>query len=338
MAASRATTKRRPTARSKPRVTTKKPANRPTPVPMVGRVWFLEVPFQVRVPGTQWDPVRKVHIYSGAVLPEHLQPYQSQPYSWRRWMEDDANGSPGVPPAPVAAMGPRPSQTDGARAILNAATSRHGGAPGRGFLLTDDTGNGKTLTTWLGVLAVARHRRARTVLVLVDRPKAITIPHWRRTITAAGDGELRILICSPDDLPHLIARNGRPRWAFDIVIADEAHLYRNVDTARVQRFRKVTRFAADHADAPFIIFTTATPGNHPTEMTYLAPLLAQVHGEPVTVWCGRTSGVASLAPGCQSHEAPTANGCGTSGPLRTRRCRPPRPATSEAGSRRPTHP
>ena len=122
------------------------------------------------------------------------------------------------------------------------------------------------------------------MLVLVDRPKAITIPHWRRTITAAGDGELRILICSPDDLPHLIARNGRPRWAFDILVADEAHLYRNADTARVQRFRKVSRFAADHADAPFIIFTTATPGNHPAEMTYLAPLLAQIHREPVTVW------------------------------------------------------
>ena len=284
MAATRATGKRRPITRAKPRPAAKKPTRRPTPVPTVGRLWFLDVPFQARVPGAHWDPVRKVHVHAGPVLPEHLQPFQSQPYSWRRWMEDDANGSPGAPPAQVAAMEPRPLQIDGARAILAAATSRPGGAPGRGFLLTDDTGNGKTLTAWLGVLAVAQHRRARSVLVLVDRPKAITIPHWRRTITAAGDGELRILICSPDDLPHLIARNGRPRWAFDILVADEAHLYRNADTARVQRFRKVSRFAADHADAPFIIFTTATPGNHPAEMTYLSPLLAQIHREPVTVW------------------------------------------------------
>ena len=277
--------KPRPGAQAKTAPAAKKrPGKSPIPVPTAGRLWFLDVPFQMRVPGAQWDPVRKVHVYGGDDLPAHLQPYQSQPYSWRRWMEDDANDSPGTPPTPVAPMEPRPMQIDGARVILNAATSRHSGAPGRGFLLTDDTGNGKTLTTWLAVLAVAKHRRARTVLVLVDRPKAITIPHWRRTITAAGDGGLRILICSPDDLPHLIARNGRPRWAFDILIADEAHLYRNADTARVQRFRKISRHSAEHPDAPFIIFTTATPGNHPSEMAYLAPLLAQLHSEPVTAW------------------------------------------------------
>jgi hypothetical protein len=145
------------------------------------------------------------------------------------------------------------------------------------------SGTGKTLTPWLGVLAVAAERNAKSVLVLVDRPKQITVPHWRRTIRGAGAAGVRVLVCTPDELPHLLAV-GRSRWTFDLVVADEAHLYRNSDTARVRRFRAVTRFRTAHAKAPFILYLTATPGNHPAEMTYLAPLLVQVHHEAPARW------------------------------------------------------
>jgi hypothetical protein len=198
-------------------------------------------------------------------------------------MEDDANEAPGPAGVPVVALEPRPLQLDGAAAILAAAGTLIDGQPARGMLLTDDVGTGKTLTAWLGILAVAQQRGVRNVLVLVDRPKQITVPHWRRTIRGAGTAELGVLICTPDELPHLLAA-GRSRWTFDLVVADEAHLYRNPDTARVRRFRTVTRFRTPHGKAPFVLHLTATPGNHPAEMTYLAPLLAQLHGEPVTRW------------------------------------------------------
>ncbi|WP_090476112.1 DEAD/DEAH box helicase [Nakamurella panacisegetis] len=255
----------------------------PIPVPSEGRLWLLDVPFGIKVPGTTYDAARKVYVHAGAELPPDLVPYRSQPLTWLRWLEDDANSTDGRITAEPAGMTPRALQTEGAAMILAAATSEIGGAPARGVLLTDDVGTGKTLTAWLGLLAVARERGARNVLVLVDRPKQITIPHWRRTILAAGTDGLRVLICSPDELGRLLVR-GRPRWTMDIVIADESHLYRNVETQRVQRFRRVTRFTDPHHKAPFVIHLTATPANHPAELTYLAPLLAQVHGEPVARW------------------------------------------------------
>lgn len=282
MPTTRASGAKRPARRRTP--ATRRPSPVATPHdPADGRMWFLAVPFQQQVDGARWDPVRRVHTHVAADLPEHLLPYRSQPYTVLRRREDQENGQPGPPPAPVAPMTPRPLQLDGAQVIVTAAAADVHGSPARGFLLTDDTGVGKTITAYLALREIARQRDLRRLLILVDRPKEITIPHWRRTITALGDGGLDILIASPDELPHLMNRS-RPTWTWDLLAVDEAQLYRNVDTARVRRFRAVSRFAAPHATAPFTLMMTATPGNHPAEMTYLAPLLAQVHGEPVAAW------------------------------------------------------
>lgn len=244
---------------------------------------MLDVPFGVKAPGSTYDVARKVFVYAGVDLPEELQPYRSRQFTWLRWLEDDANSSDGLVAGDPPGITPRDLQIDGAAMILAAATSEVGGTSARGVLITDDVGTGKTLTAWLGLLAVARKRGAANVLVLVDRPKQITIPHWRRTVLAAGTDGLRVLICSPDELGRLLVR-GRPRWPMDIVVADESHLYRNPETQRVQRFRRVTRFNEAHHKAPFVIHLTATPANHPAELTYLAPLFAQVHDEPVARW------------------------------------------------------
>ena len=120
--------------------------------------------------------------------------------------------------------------------------------------------------------------------MLVDRPAAITIPHWRNTIAAIGDGGHRVLISSPDQLPKLLARNGRPAIKWDIVIADECHLYRHTATRRTEVFRRVARFDDPHLRAPFVIAASATPGQHPAELTYLAPVIAQLRGEKTADW------------------------------------------------------
>ncbi len=261
------------------------PRARPVPItPVAGeRLWLLQVPFRTSAPGAIRDAARGVHVYRGDVLPPGLAPFRSAPNTWLRWLEDDANDTPGPAAASVTPIVPRALQIEGAAAILAAASSEYGGSAARGVLVTDEVGTGKTLTAWLGALAVARLRGAKNVLVLVDRPKQITIAHWRRTISAAGDHDLRVLICSPDELGHLLVR-GRPRWRMDLVIADESHLYRNAETRRVSRFRRITRFQDAHDRAPFVIYLTATPANHPAELTYLAPLLAQVHGESTGRW------------------------------------------------------
>jgi hypothetical protein len=262
------------------------------------RLWFLDIPFRGSAPGARWDRARKAWLYTGSELPTDLMMFRPHPYSRLQWLEDDANSAPAPMPAGVAPKIPRPIQLSGAAAIEAAYIDGW-----REFLLCDDVGTGKTITLWLGALAVAAARRRpvagaderrraggrktgepRKILVLVDRPAAITIPHWRNTIAAIGDGGHRVLISSPDQLPKLLARNGRAAIRWDIVIADECHLYRHVTTRRTAVFRRVARFDDPHAGAPFVIAASATPGQHPAELTYLAPVIAQLRGEKTTEW------------------------------------------------------
>ncbi len=88
---------------------------------------------------------------------------------------------------------------------------------------------------------------------------------------------------SPDQLKKLIARNGRPKYTFGVVIADEAQLYSN-DTQRTAAFEKVARFSNAHEQAPFVLSVTATPGHTPADQRYLAPLFAQLHSETSEYW------------------------------------------------------
>lgn len=243
------------------------------------RLWFLDPPFRVSLPGARLDRARKAWVYSGTELPKELQPFGSRPYSQQRWWEDEANAAAGAPVDGVVGKLPRPIQTTGAAAIEAAAADGW-----RSFLLCDDVGTGKTITLWLGALAVAARTGASRILVLVDRPAAITIPHWRNTIAGLGDGGHRVLISSPDQLPKLLARNGRPWARWDIVIADECHLYRHRGTRRTEVFRRVARFDDPPARAPFLLLASATPGQHPAELTYLAPVVAQLRGEKTADW------------------------------------------------------
>jgi hypothetical protein len=253
------------------------------------RVWFLDPPFRVTLPGARLDPARKTWVFIGRCLPEALAPFGSAPYSRLRWLEDDANGEPGAHPVGVAPKAPRDLQLSGAAAIIRAE-----GDGWRQFLLSDDVGTGKTITLWLAALGIAARREVGNILVLVDRPAAITIPHWRTTVAAIGDGGHRVLISSPDQLPKLLSRNGRPWARWDIVIADECHLYRHTTARRTQVFRRVARFTDPHDGAPFVMLASATPAQHPAELTYLAPILAQLRGETPAQWTdfgGQLAGV-----------------------------------------------
>jgi hypothetical protein len=243
------------------------------------RVWFLDPPFRVTLSGAQFDRARKAWVFVGPRLPDALAPFGSAPYSRLRWLEDEANGDPGAVPTAVAPKTPRDLQLSGAAAISRAAADGW-----RQFLLCDDVGTGKTITLWLAALDIAAQRGAGKILVLVDRPAAITIPHWRNTIAAIGDGGHRVLVSSPDQLPKLLARNGRPWARWDIVIADECHLYRHTSARRTQVFRRVARFTDPHDGAPFVMLASATPAQHPAELTYLAPVLGQLRGQNTAQW------------------------------------------------------
>lgn len=286
--------RRRSTSRK--RAPAKRAPATPTTAPVVGpgeRLFVLDVPFEERgvaaANGARWDPHLRHTIYVGGVLPRNLTPYAALDYSWERWVEDDYNGAVLTPTLTSAPMTPRPHQVEAIDRIEAIALAGY-----RGFLEADDVGLGKTISAWVGALRVAQHRRGTRILIMC--PKGV-IPHWRRTIAALGDGGARICVINYDRAKKLlatptsaqnavrtrtknknIAKSGTSLVDWDIVIADESHKLKNQSAQRTQAFARLARYVAAAKDAPFVIWMSATAGQNPTELAYLAPLLAQLTG------------------------------------------------------------
>src|SRR5699024_3421455 len=145
----------------------------------------------------------------------------------------------------------------------------HAAVGGRQFLLADEPGVGKTISAVLGATAVGALRGARRVLVVAERPAAITAGHWCSTITALGDAGLESVVISSERLAQVSDGD----WA--VIIADEAHALRSTTTKRWKLWAKLSGHGRPHDAAPFVIATTATPGHTPLELPYLAPAYAQ---------------------------------------------------------------
>jgi hypothetical protein len=260
----------------------------PPEVPVAGpgeRVWVLAVPFRAPAPGAGWHAGLQATVYVGAELPPELAGYDSAPYTFERFIEDELNAEPRPLPA-CQPMQPRAEQRSGAAAIAASAA-----AGSRMFLLGDDPGVGKTGTAVLAVQQIAARRAdgarpVRTVLVVADRPAAITVPHWTRSIAAFGDGGLRWCVTTWDRLGKVAGRR------FDVVIADEAHMVRHTTTQRWKNWKAVSG-AGRVKDAPFVLLATATPAHSPLELPYLAPHFAAVHEEPLRAWSDLPSRLAA---------------------------------------------
>jgi len=268
--ASRSTTTSRRTTKAAPNR-----AKKPVPdLPAAGpgeRVWVLAVPFRAPAPGAVWRADLQAHVWVGADLPPELAAYDPPPYSFERFLEDELNDKPRALPL-ARPMTPRDQQWDGADVV-----AAHAAAGGRVFLLGDDPGVGKTGTAILAARLIAEQREVRTVLVVADRPAAITIPHWARSIAGFGDGGLRWCVTTWDRLAKV------SKLRFDLVIADEAHMVRHTTTQRWKHWKAVSG-AGRVKDAPFVLACTATPAHTPLELPYLAPQFAVTHSEPLKEW------------------------------------------------------
>jgi hypothetical protein len=279
-ARSTAVTKAAATKAAAPRARATRGRAAPPEVPVAGpgeRVWVLAVPFRAPAPGAVWHAGLSAHVYVGASLPAALVPYDPPPYSFERFVEDELNAEP-RPVPPARPMSPRPEQVSGAAVI-----AAHAAAGGRMFLLGDDPGVGKTGTAVLAVQQIASQRPVRTVLVVADRPAAITVPHWARSIAAFGDGGLRWCVTTWDRLGKVAGLTRATGQRFDVVVADEAHMVRHTTTQRWKHWKSVSG-AGRVKDAPFVLLATATPAHTPLELPYLAPHFAAVHGEPLKDW------------------------------------------------------
>jgi superfamily II DNA or RNA helicase len=255
------------------------PAN--TPPAASTRLHVLDVPFAMRAVatagGARWDAAHGVFVYEGSSLPVALAPFRPQPYSWELHVQrelDDAEAP--QPSTPAASIVLRPHQEEAVRAISEAKTARR-----PGFLLADDVGLGKTITAWEAIL---RMPAARSVLIVC--PLAV-VAHWRRTVEAMGDGGKDIVVLNYDRLGKLFevsdaarkkirTKKGLARAGtapeLDVVVLDESHRCKNPTAARSKLAAKLV------ARAGFTLWLSATAGQNPLELSYLAPLLASTTG------------------------------------------------------------
>ncbi len=242
--------------------------------------FVLDVPFAMRGVATaeaaRWDASHGVFVYEGSRLPPALAPFRALPYSWEMRVQQELTDEAAVPATPATTIELRPHQQAAVRAI---ASARAAGLPG--FLLADDVGLGKTISAWAAILEM---RDAESVLIVC--PLSV-VPHWRRTIEAMGDRGKQIVVINYDRLGKVFeisdaarkkvrTKKGLARAAsapeIDVIVLDESHRCKNPTAARSKLAAKLV------ANAGFTLWLSATAGQNPLELSYLAPLLAAATG------------------------------------------------------------
>lgn len=275
----------------------------PPPPTNPDRVWLLNVPYrgereqaEARWGGAEYDRELKLWRWDGGVLPKALRPLWCPPFSWERWIEDNLNGW--QTGAKGGKLTPRKHQVEAALAIR---ASWDAGRPG--FLLADDVGLGKTISALEGVRRLGTNLR-----VLVLCPLSV-VPHWRRSIELYGTHGNRFCVINYDRVKRLlstpksadkavrtrtknkrIAAEGVSLVDWDVVIADESHQLRNPTSQRSAAVRQLIKGISDQP--AFVVWASATAGQNPLELSYLAPLLAAVTGQ-------RTQNLADFEKWCE---------------------------------------
>ena len=291
------TNSRKPISKPSPALTLMGAINK-TRVSLAGTpVTILDIPWEAQMfaksLGVTRHPALKVHLYEGNKLPFQLEPYRSVDYSFERWIEDELNGRVKPVQNIKSVMKPRPHQVTSIRKIENAGKNGW-----RGFLLADGVGLGKTISAIFGAYLVAKNKGftpEHPAQVLITAPKS-ALPHWRNTIKACGIKNLRIVAINYEQTKKLLdapasaaavkktstankhtAEKGKPAIQWDIIIADEAHKMKNA-SQRTAAFTKIARYSDQAVKAPFVIWASATIGQHPLELGYLSPIVGQLTG------------------------------------------------------------
>lgn len=245
--------------------------------------WVMDVPFAWRAwastAGIRWDAESQASIFTGDALPPELLPFAARPFSFE-WRQQ-ARLNPGKnwePKALLPAWSARPHQKEASDAMLAAYKAKR-----VGFLLADDVGVGKTISAW----DFALRSPLKKILIVTT---VAAVAHWRNTVLHVGWGDKEVVIINYDRLGKLFdmsqkadvstrAKGKRKRVAtkgepedFDLIVFDEAHKGKNLTSARSVMMRRLSQ------RAKFTVWASATAGQNPLELAYLATLLAQVTG------------------------------------------------------------
>lgn len=242
------------------------------------RVFALDVPFEYRnvvsKVGARWDSQLKGWFYEGEQLPDILKSLEAKSFSWE---DAIAKAKMGIRSTGFAGEDPyilNPHQHEAKTIIAKAAKC---GVPG--FLLADDVGLGKTLSAWEGVREVCKVLSIKTIVIVC--PLSVQA-HWRETIRRQGSDVGQIVILNYERLNKLFSldsdvkvksKKGLARRAsateVDLLIFDESHKLKNPTSARSKLSQKLVE------KAKFSLWLSATAGQTPLELSYLAPILAK---------------------------------------------------------------
>jgi hypothetical protein len=277
---------------------------RPTICPKApGETIVLDIPFCLREiaakAGARWNPDTKTYLFEkgpGQALPAELEGFEPKQFSWEDKIQRRLNGT---------ALEEVPAQK---RIVLKAhqqaaveeiLTAYHNKYPG--FLLADDVGLGKTFTAWAAILKILENAEQKAKILIVC-PLGV-VPGWRSSVQWIGTNRWieELIILNYEGLGRLfegkprrgakrvsrkeLARRGIASEGFDIVVFDESHALKNLSSLRAKLSIKL------YPSAKMIFWLSATAGQNPLELGYLAPILTKKTGlralsaEDFERWC-----------------------------------------------------
>ena len=255
--------------------------------------FILNIPFMMKdiltEYGGHYSKEHKASILKTTNIPPFLEQFTSSPYSLEAFIEKELNGDQyrnhiKEQFAKTNLIEGRYYQND-AKIVIDHAYKK--GL--NGFLLADDVGLGKTITTGLFL----QDKPFQKILIVTT---LAAVPHWRNVFLKMIFKDKDIIIINYDKLQKLfdynekaykstaktrktknkrLAGNAGVAEEFDAIVFDESHKLKNNTTIRTKLAMKLAE------KSKFVLYLSATAGQNPLELSYLAPLIAQVTGESV---------------------------------------------------------
>jgi len=252
---------------------------------------ILDIPFSYRdialKAGARWDSEIKAYFFEirpGQALPLEFDGFEPKQFSWEEKIQRELNGGAFSTVPAQKSITLRPHQLAAVEAIFSAYKN---GYPG--FLLADDVGLGKTFAAWAGILKIVESSN-QTWKILIVCPLGV-VANWRSSVQWMGTNRWveEVVILNYERLGKLfeakprkgakklskrdLARRGAASEEFDIVLFDESHALKNLTSLRAKFSVKL------YGSAKMIFWLSATAGQNPLELGYLAPILAKKTGD-----------------------------------------------------------
>lgn len=225
-----------------------------------------------------YDIKEKVYVYDGDNIPSYLEPYKCKIFSLEWHIQNKINK---IKPKFKFSIiwKPKEHQSVASDLIRKSFYNKY-----PGFLLADDTGLGKTISTLDFVLKEKSFKN-----ILIVSPISV-LAHWRTTLINMGaSSNKEITLINYDKISKLfqsqspkkklsstkskgkqkrIARE-IPAPIFDVIIWDESHKCKNSESAKSRLAEKL------NLKAKFKIWLSATAGQNPLELAYLRSIIAK---------------------------------------------------------------